>query len=69
MLPEALFEFGKLKKIATDKYPFYDHIWSLLLNYTEIQMVILRCSRSLNLNWYKSYDAKRKNARNANECF
>ena len=36
---------------------------------TEIQTVILRCLMSLNLNWYKSYDTKRKNSKNANLCF
>ena len=39
---------------------------------TEIQTVILRCLMSLNLNWYKSYDKKHKNAKNAkdeNICF
>ena len=38
----------------------------------ESQMVILRCLMSLNLNWYKSYDKKHKNAKNAkdeNVCF
>ena len=62
-------------KIATDKSPFLDHIWPCLANYmfifhkTEIQTVILRCLTSLNLNWYKSYDTKPKNAKNANLCF
>ncbi len=36
---------------------------------TEIQTVILKCLMSLNLNWYKSYDTKRKNSKNANLCF
>ena len=36
---------------------------------TELRTVILRCLMSLNLNWYKSYDTKRKNAKNINECF
>ena len=36
---------------------------------TEVQKVILKCLTSLNPNWFKSYDTKRKNARNANECF
>ena len=39
---------------------------------TEIQTVILRCLPSLNLNWYKSYDIKHKNAKNtktASMCF
>ena len=29
---------------------------------TEVQTVILKCLRSLNPNWFKSYDTKRKNA-------
>ena len=63
------------KKIATDKWLFYNHIRSFLANYmfifhkTEIQTVILRCLMSLNLNWYKSYGTKRKNSKNANLCF
>ena len=39
---------------------------------TGLQTVILRCLRSLNLNWYKSYDKKYKNAKNSkdeNLCF
>ena len=32
-------------------------------------MVNLRCLPSLNLNWYKSYDTKPRNAKNANMCF
>ena len=39
---------------------------------TDIQTVILRCITSLNLNWYKNYDKKHKNAKNAkdaNFCF
>jgi hypothetical protein len=59
-------------EIASDKWPFYDHIWPFYGNYMiifdkiEIQTVILRCLTSLNLNWYKSYDTKPKNA---NLCF
>ena len=36
------------------------------------QTVLLRCLRSLNLNWHKSYDKKHKNAKNkkdGNICF
>ena len=60
-------------KVASDKWPFYDHIWPLFwkLHYyiiifdkAEIQTVILRCLTSLNLNWYKSYDTKPKNTKN-----
>ena len=55
-------------KIATDKWPFCDRIWPFFANHmiifhkTEIQTVILMCLMSLNLNWYKSYDTKRKNS-------
>ena len=41
----------------------------LIFHKTEIQTVILRCLMSLNLNWYKSYDTKRKNSKSANLCF
>ena len=63
------------QKIATDKWKIYDNIWPFFANYMfifhkiEIQTVILRCLTSLNLNWYKSYDTKRKNTKNANVCF
>ena len=63
------------QKIATDKWSFYNHIWSFFANYmcifhkTEIQTVILRCLTSLNLNWYKSCETKCKNAKNTNVCF
>ena len=63
------------QKIATDKWKIYDHIWPFFANYMfifhkiEIQTVILRCLTSLNLNWYKSYDTKRKNTKNPNVCF
>ena len=62
-------------KIATDKWSFYDHIWPFLascmfsFHKTEFQTVILRCLMSLNLNWYKSYDTKRKNSKNTNLWF
>ena len=36
---------------------------------TEIQTVILRCLTIINLNCYKSYDTKHKNAKNANVWF
>jgi hypothetical protein len=54
------------QKIATDKWPFSDHIWPFFPKYmfifhkTQIQTVILRRLTSLNLNWYKIYDTKRK---------
>ena len=66
---------ANFQKIATDKWSFYYHIWHffascvLIFHKTEIQTVILRCSRLLNLNWCNSYDTKRKNAKNANACF
>ena len=61
--------------VATDKWPFYDHVWPFFSKYmvifhkTEIQTVILRFLMSLNLNWYKSYDSKWKNSKSANLCF
>jgi hypothetical protein len=63
------------QKIATDKWPFYDHIWPFFANYififhkTEVRTIILKCLMSLNPIWFKSYDTKCKNARNAYECF
>ena len=36
---------------------------------TEVQTVILRCLTSVNLNWYKRHDTKRKNAKNTNVWF
>ena len=63
------------QKIATDKWKIYDHIWQFfancmfILHKIEIHTVILRCLTSLNLNWYKSYDTKRKNTKNSNVCF
>ena len=62
-------------KFESDKWPFYNRFWSFFANYmnifhkTEIQTVILRCSTSLKLNWYKSYDTKCKNAKNARVFF
>ena len=55
-----------LKNVATDKWPFYDHVWPFFAKYmvnfhkTEIQTVILRCLTGLNLDWFKSYDSKCK---------
>ena len=34
--------------------------YMFIFHKTEIQTVLLKCLRSLNLNWYKSYDKKRK---------
>ena len=52
--------------MSSDKWPLYDHIWPFFRNYiiifdkTEIHTVILRCLTGLDLNWFKSYDKKRK---------
>ena len=60
------------QNIATDKWPFYNHIWPFFANCmcifhkTEVQTVILRC---LNINWYKSYDTKRYKTKNTNDFF
>ena len=66
---------ANFQNITTDKWTFYYHIWPFFANCmvifhkNEIQTVILRCLRSLNLTWYNCYDTKRKNAKNAKECF
>ena len=63
------------KNVATDKWPFYDHVSPffakdmLIFHKTEIQTVILRCLTSLNLFWFQRYDEKRKKAKNANLHF
>ena len=63
------------QKIATDKWPFTTisgHFFAncmFIFHKTEVQMVILKCLKSLNPNWFTSYDTKRKNARNADKCF
>ena len=63
------------QKKATEKCPFYYHIWPFFANCmfiyhkTEVQTVILRCLTSLNLNWYNRHKTKRKNTKNARECF
>ena len=63
------------KKIATAKWPCNDLARPFFANYififhkTEIQTVILRCLTSLNLDWYRSYDTKRKNTKNTNVWF
>ena len=46
--------------------------YMFIFHKTEIQTVLLRCLRSLNLNWYKNYDKKHKDAKTAkdgNTCF
>ena len=48
--------------------PFFANFISIF-HKTEVQTVILRCLTNLNLNWYNSYDTKRKNTKNANVCF
>jgi hypothetical protein len=63
---------ANLQKLETDNWPFYNQIWSFFANSmfifhkTEVQTDILRCCTSLNLDWTKSYDTKRKNAKNTN---
>ena len=63
------------QKIATDKQPFFDHIWAFFATYmfifhkTEMKTVILRCLTSLNHNWYNRYDTKRKNAKTQMHVF
>ena len=63
------------QKIATDKWPFYNHIWQFFANYmcifhkTEIQTVILRCLTSLNLIGTKVVKQNAKTAKNTNVCF
>ena len=58
-------------EIATDKWPFYDHIWAFICQlYVYLPQNwgsegFLRCLTS----WYKSYDIKCKNTENANKCF
>ena len=53
----------------------YGHFFAnymFIFHKTEIQTVILRCLTIINLNCYKSYDTKHKNAKNAknaNVCF
>jgi hypothetical protein len=60
-------------KIATDKRPLYNHIWPFFLLTTWFSFTKLRFRdwflMSLNFNWYKSYDTKRKNSKNTNLCF
>ena len=57
---------ASFQNIPTDKWTFYYHIWPFFTNCmvifhkNEIQTIILRCFRSLNLNWYYSYDPKQK---------
>ena len=57
------------QKIATDKWPFSTisgHFFAncmFILHKTEVLTVILKCLKSLNPNWYKSYDTKPKNAK------
>ena len=43
--------------------------YMFILHKTEIQTIILRCLMRLNLNWFKSNDAKPKNPKNTNLCF
>ena len=57
------FQFCKKKswKFKTHRWPFFDCLGSFcaifmnIFHKNEVQMVILRCLVSLNLNWIKSY--------------
>ena len=57
---------ANFQNITTDKWTFYYRIWPFFANCmvifhkNEIQTVILRCLRIININCYKSYDTKRK---------
>ena len=71
-LAGARLTFKKKQLINGHSTTISDHFFTncmLIFHKTKIQTVILRCSRSLNLNWYNSYDKKRKKAKNANEFF
>ena len=52
----------KNQKYMSQKWQFFNHLWSFVGNYidifhkTEIQTIILRCLVCLNLNWIKSCD-------------
>ena len=55
---------------------FLTTMYLSIFHKTEVQTVILRCWRGLNLNWFKSYDTKCKyfssdlaNSWNVNGCF
>ena len=56
----------EVENAAIDKRPFYNHFCSFFAIYnnichkTEVQTVILRCLMGPDLNWFKSYDTKRK---------
>ena len=77
--PEAACKFGELQKkrqlINSNFKPIYGHFFAnymFIFHKTEIQTVILRYLTIINLNPYKSYDTKYKNAKNtknANACF
>ena len=60
---------------VTHEWRLYKHFWPffafcmVIFHKTEIQTVILRCLTSLNLDWYRSYDTKRKNTKNTNVWF
>ena len=72
-------KFGELQKkrqlINSHFKTIYGHFFAnymFIFHKTEIQTVILRCLTIINLNCYKSYDKKHKNAKNvtdANVCF
>ena len=67
---------ANFQKIAIDKWPFYYLYLTIFLPTVCLSFTKLRFRwsfwkylRSLNPNWYKSYDTKRINERNANEFF
>ena len=44
-------------------------ICMFIFHKTEVQTVILKCLTGLNLDWFKSYDTKRKKLKKASMCF
>ena len=63
LLSPLIFNFVRkfFEKFMNHKWPFFDcfghffAIFMIIFHETEVQMVILRCLVSLNLNWIKSY--------------
>jgi len=59
--------FKKRQLINIHFKTMYGHFFAnymFIFHKTKIQTVILRCLRIINLNFYKSYDTKHKNAKN-----
>ena len=59
--------FGYLKYHTKNYQPIFSinisqfsAIYIIIFHKTEVQTVILRCWMGLNLNWYKTYETKRK---------